>query len=113
MRMTIMPGVASLLADAHRSETLYKSLKGDLGQMAAQERYLLDRGFDMRRSGGIPGFRTKEEYEHGLKIIWQFMVEGWWNYRNELLGLGLCTEEELKRAHAISARTRSHWEERI
>ena len=95
-RVTIAPGVASLLASAQQTERLYKTLNGDLGQMASQKRYLEAHGINMGITGGIPGFYTEYDALRGLKLIWDNKFNGWRNYRHDFINLGICTEDELK-----------------
>ena len=91
VQLTVAPGVASLLADAHRSDAVTHVLTGDLAQMAAQERHLVRNGITMGRSGGIPGMFSEEDFKAGLSILWRDKVEGWWNYRREFVFRGICT----------------------
>ena len=72
-----------------------KCLDVDLNQMFNQRDVLTKRGISVIESGGIPMVHSSD-YERSLRIIWNDKIEGWWNYRNDLISLGICTEEEYK-----------------
>jgi len=88
-------GVLSLLSSAGSTdETLRVFLRGDLEQMFTQESFLHGQGFKMGRSDVYPGFKTEEEFNKALALIWEHRIIGWWNYEREFLDAGICTEEE-------------------
>ncbi len=91
-------GVYSLLASAKsgRNDNISFGFQGDLEQMAAQERFLRDKGFVTGRSGGIPGLLSNGDLPQALTLIWTNKVKGWWHYMPEYERFGICTEAEFK-----------------
>lgn len=69
------------------------ALQGDLNQMAIQMRELHLNGIKSCVQGGIP-FIEKEVFPRALTIIWIDSIHGWWNYKDEFIKYGLCTEKE-------------------
>lgn len=70
-----------------------KCLNGDLNQMYTQENFLRNRGISVTVDGGIPMVKT-EDYERSIRAIYGNRIIGWWNYKESLISLGICTEEE-------------------
>ena len=87
-------GISSLLGSAvsgRRDEGFKFLLSGDLNQMGIQDRFLRDRGLAVGRVDVYPGFRTQEEYDEAITLVWQHKVAGWRHYRRRLIELGVCT----------------------
>jgi hypothetical protein len=77
------------------------SLDGDLNQMISQKRYLLNQcaGFKLsQESGSYPQITSEKEYVRALGCFWLDKVEGWWNYKNDLIKHGICTVGEFQEA---------------
>jgi hypothetical protein len=68
-------------------------LRGDLCQMWTQEQFLLSKGMAVGRLNAYPGFKTQEEKQKAIALIWESRIEGWWNYEKELVEAGICTQE--------------------
>jgi len=66
-------------------------LKGDLNQLAIQKG-ILERWLEV--SNTIPPRIDDKEDEDTLNIFWDNKVAGWWNYKEEMIQLGICTEEQ-------------------
>ena len=66
-------------------------LKGDLNQMAIQKG-ILQRWLEV--SDTIPPRIDDSEDKDSIDIFWMNKVAGWWNYKDELIEYGICTEEE-------------------
>lgn len=70
---------------------------GDLRQMSAQKRFLRSQGFEVGQVNVYPALRTEREYIDALRKIWEFRVDGWWNYQRDLLKHQICTKAEYDR----------------
>lgn len=70
--------------------------QGDLCQMSAQERFLRQRRFNIGHIDVFPAVATKEEYVMALRLFYENQIEGWWNYCDEFIKHGICTNEEFK-----------------
>lgn len=74
------------------------ALDGDLNQMSIQKRYLQNEcaGFNIISQSGYwqPFLENKEEYDRAISCFWLDKVEGWWNYKSQLIKNNICTEEE-------------------
>lgn len=70
-----------------------KCLDGDLNQMYTQMEVLKRRGISVTVNGGIP-IVNDVDYERSIRVIYENYVIGWWNYRDDLISLGICTKEE-------------------
>lgn len=68
--------------------------KGDLCQMADQERELRRQGFAIKNSDVFPVVESKDEYKEALRFIWDRRVNGWWNYMDDFIEYGICDAEE-------------------
>ena len=68
-------------------------LIGDLCQMSEQKRFLLRRGIPLGQTDVYP--TVTEEYKNrSLLAIYTHKVDGWWNYENDYIEIGICTKEE-------------------
>jgi len=72
-------------------------LNGDLGQMAKQGRFLENKGFLLGKTDVFPTL-NKEDVKPALTNIFRSRVDGWWNYRDNLITLDICTVAEFKEA---------------
>jgi len=70
--------------------------QGDLNQLSDQRRFLSMRGFDVEQVDVFSAVATKEEYVNAIKAIYESRINGWWNYRDELIENGICTLEQYK-----------------
>lgn len=70
-----------------------KCLNGDLNQMYTQMDFLRQRGISVNVNGGIPIINAND-FERSIRLIYENRVIGWWNYKDELVSFGICTEEE-------------------
>lgn len=88
----------SLIAHAGKEDAGYRFTfnQGDLCQMSTQDRFLQQRGFNIGHVDVFPAVATKEEYVMALRLFYENCVEGWWNYRDEFIKHGICTNEEFK-----------------
>lgn len=68
--------------------------RGDLCQMADQERELRRQGFAVGNSDVYPVVNSEEEYKKALQFIWDRKINGWWNYKDDLVKYGICDAEE-------------------
>jgi hypothetical protein len=92
-------GVHALLQSAHTTDREVRYLlKGDLRQMSIQGEFLRNRGIDARATGGNVGVCSEEDYKKSLRLIWSNKVEGWWNYKDDLLKYGICQAERFDSA---------------
>lgn len=69
------------------------SLNGDLDQMYTQMKFLNERGIITSVQGGIPQVNSSQ-WSNALNMIFFYRIKGWWNYRDELIKMGVCTEEQ-------------------
>lgn len=69
-------------------------LDGDLNQMAIQKSELRARGIKVSQVNVYPAFDTEEDFRKALQAIWNYQIEGWWNYKSEFLKYGICTKEQ-------------------
>ncbi|OPH61783.1 hypothetical protein BC351_00655 [Paenibacillus ferrarius] len=72
-------------------------LDGDLNQLAIQKNCLETqcKGFKLNFESGFPPcLDSQEEYDRAVSCIWMDKVEGWWNYKRDLIYSGHCTEEK-------------------
>lgn len=69
-------------------------LDGDLRQMGIQESYL--RQFNIKLdSWDIHRYFVSEyDYKLSLRIFWNNSVDGWWNYKDELIKYDVCTLDQ-------------------
>ena len=70
-------------------------LNGDLNQMSTQRTFLLSRGFEVLQNNVYPSIK-QDDVKRALTLIWEQNIVGWWNYREKLEELGICTKEEFK-----------------
>jgi hypothetical protein len=71
------------------------TLQGDLNQMAIQKRFLKKQLFEVGQVDVYPTIRY-EDIKQALILLYFNRVEGWWNYKSELLKFEICTEDEFK-----------------
>ena len=74
------------------------TLTGDLHQMAAQKRMLVYYGYDVGQKDVYPALRTEETFKEALRLFLESRIDGWWNYEKELVGFGICEQEEYNNA---------------
>jgi hypothetical protein len=70
-------------------------IKGDLNQTHNQKRYLEKecRGFKLSSDNGLTYFLdSKDEFNRAICCIWHDKVDGFWNYKNELIEIEEITE---------------------
>lgn len=94
-------GVGSLLSSAasgREDKGFEFFLSGDLSQMLTQGEFLRDKGFVVGQVDVYSALRTQKEYDKAITLIWEDKIAGWWHYRERLVELGVCTEEEFKEA---------------
>ena len=70
-----------------------RSLNGDLSQMYEQKKFLELRGFKLTVNGGIPSI-DGSDYPQAIKLLYTYQISGWWNYKEDLILLDICTEEQ-------------------
>ncbi len=70
-----------------------KNLKGDSVEMGIQSEFLALRGYDLDVNEGTPSVKDSS-YPQSLKLMYLYDIEGWWNYKDELIAYGICTEEQ-------------------
>jgi hypothetical protein len=83
--------------DDPNSPYKYLLSKGDLNQMIAQENFLTKRGFDVGSRDVYPALKTQEDYDRAVKLIFECRVDGWWRFEEDLIRLGVCTQEEFNK----------------
>ena len=95
-RLQVGEGVLGLLAQANTRKAGYGIVvgDGDLCQMAAQGRFLRERGMDIGNIDVYPAVRTREEELQALRLMWEGRVDGWWNLRERFVREGICTADE-------------------
>jgi hypothetical protein len=94
IRFEFTAGCGLLSSAGTSNPDIRHTLDGDLEQMWTQERFLLEQGMKPERNDVYPGFRTKEEYERAIRLIWENRVMGWWRYEKDLVAAGICTQAE-------------------
>ncbi|MGE5329294.1 MAG: hypothetical protein ACM3KR_07295 [Deltaproteobacteria bacterium] len=91
-------GVAGLMSGAGKNmDVVLFTFKGDLRQMAEQQRALQDAGIQVLRRDVYPGVKTEEDFIKALTIIWTQRVEGWWHYKERYAQYGICTKNQYNR----------------
>lgn len=80
-------------------------LKGDLNQMVTQAQFLSSVG-----GYNVVNFvvQTSKDNIHPLSLIFSHRIDGWWNYKDELIEAKLCTEETFQRAMKTSGVAKSN-----
>ena len=73
---------------------MYK-LNGDLDQMYEQMEFLKFRGFNVDMKDNIPSI-SESDYPQAIKLIYFYYIGGWWNYKDELILLKICTIEQFE-----------------
>ena len=68
-------------------------LTGDLCQMSAQKRFLIDRGISVQQNNVYPCVRECDK-KKALQMIWDSKCEGYHHYDKEYVELGICTKDE-------------------
>ncbi len=73
-------------------------LQGDLCQMASQKIALQHMGYTFNSTipPDITGSNFGGTIKGALQLIWENSMDGWWNYKDELIKENICTEEEFK-----------------
>ncbi len=69
-------------------------LSGDLLQMSTQKTFLLNKGFDVKQNNVYPCLKPTD-VKKALGLIWEFKIDGWWNYEEKYIEFGISTKEEL------------------
>lgn len=90
-------GFVSEGGDYSVSSNFVRPLDGDLNQISIQARYLETQcaGFMLKRETGfVPGLVGDDEYKRALNCFWIDKVEGWWNYRDDLIRFNICSKDE-------------------
>ncbi|MBU2704102.1 L-rhamnose mutarotase [Sporomusaceae bacterium BoRhaA] len=72
--------------------------QGDLHQLGVQSLFLRRNGFDIEQVDVFSAVETEDEYNEAIALFYQNRVEGWWNYKDELIKYRICTEDEFKKA---------------
>lgn len=71
------------------------TLQGDLAQITKQENFLKKARIPFISEPGFPGqLNDEEQFKIALRQFYRRKVEGWWNYKEELIKYGICTEEQ-------------------
>lgn len=100
-RIQVLPGVIDLLVAAvgNRADQGFDCLlnEGDLGQMAAQKRFLLDRGFEVGQQDAFPALRAVD-FPRALQLLFTHRVEGWWNLERAFVENQVCTADQFREA---------------
>ena len=81
--------------NAPKEYTFY--LQGDLQGMAYQKEVLVYNGYDVKHSDVYPVLQEKDK-KSALTLFWRGKVDCWWLYKDKLIQLGICTEDEFKEA---------------
>jgi len=92
---SIGAGVFNLLctADSARAPAEFSFyLKGDLEQMSIQRAFLQNIGLEVEQSNVYPVLK-QEDVPAALIRIFESRVKGWWNYKEKLVELNICTAE--------------------
>lgn len=66
--------------------------------MVTQQSFLAQRKFATGMSNIYPVLYSEEDFNQAVMLFWEHRVRGWWFYEEELVKLGVCTEEEYKKA---------------
>ena len=92
-------GVFDLLLHANKNDENYVEMsdiesnhytfQGDLQQMFTQEDFLKKH---------YPAVKTKDEFNQALALIFKNRVWGWWQYKDEIIKLGICDLLEWQQA---------------
>jgi hypothetical protein len=98
--MTIAPGALLALAGAGSKTAGYDHVvgNGDLSQLGRQFTWYKEHGFDVAHRDVYPAVKTAEERKRALTALYVFRGPGWWNLRDDYVHLGICTEDEFKKA---------------
>lgn len=83
MNLSMNPGVAELLANAHstpsdRGKKFY--FQGDLCQMAKASSVASQLGISTGINGGIPYVSSQKDFDTVKQYLINNRIEGWWNY---------------------------------
>jgi len=73
-------------------------LKGDQYQIAEQVKFLKGVGIGVTCASGCYVLAREKEARRALSLIWEMEIPGFWHYREELLQLRICREEEFQAA---------------
>jgi hypothetical protein len=92
-------GVADLLINRERHDQGYEfTFDDDLNQMSIQMGFLQHSGFDVGRCGVYSAVKTQDEFDRAITAIWNFKIEGWWHYKEKLVELKVCINDEFQKA---------------
>lgn len=69
---------------------------GDLSTACQHYNFLKARGFDIGFNDVYPAFRSREDKEKALHLLYDNNIAGWWCYRGDLVEYGVCTEDGFK-----------------
>jgi hypothetical protein len=72
--------------------TLFR-LRGDALQIATQERLLHQHGIEVIHEGGCRRVKNEHDYKLALQLFHQYLLEGWSNYREDLITYGIFPTE--------------------
>jgi hypothetical protein len=73
---------------------MYLLNQGDLKQLSAQRRHLEICGFEIESIDVFSAVSTEAEKIQAIRSFYNLSVDGWWNYQDELIQYGICTQEE-------------------
>lgn len=106
LRFRTSPGVFDLLGSSRtHDEGCMFTFSGDLNQMSVQKAFLQDNFFEVGQCGVYPAVKDQETFDRAIKAIWENRVEGWWNYKDKLITLQACTNDEFMAALKVSVET--------
>lgn len=80
-------------------------LNGDLSQMANQRSFLSRHGFVMGQTDVYPTVKDSDK-KMALTMFWANKVEGWWNYHEDFIRNGICTQDQYRSALKIQCENR-------
>jgi len=94
-------------ANKRNDEIKYTLSGGDLSTLARHASFLKEHGFDVGFNDIYPGFKTREEKERALRLLYEHRIDGWMCYKTDLIEYGICTAEEFETNRAeLRARKR-------
>ena len=67
-------------------------LQGDLNLLAIQKNFLKKNYVNV--TGNVPLHVPDEDDKRVLSLLWENKVQGWWLYKEDLIGHEICTEVE-------------------
>jgi len=63
--------------------------------MSIKKSFLVSKGFDVSQTDVYHVLRNCDK-KPALQAIWESQIEGWFHYKEDMINLGICTEEEWK-----------------